>query len=83
VAPAVYSPVGFTATVVPTCYPTTVNYFTSPVRLGGDWTYNQYNPWTRTHNQVVDVGLTASGQAPITYTNATGGWTMLKSMGRR
>jgi len=60
------------------CYPERIGFWTGPARSCGEPTYNEYNTATGTFNRIIDVGLNASGQSAIRFTNATGGWTVLK-----
>ena len=80
-APVVYAPAVCTVVVRP-CYPTRIGFWTGPARRCGEPTYNEYNTGTGTFNQIIDVGLNASGQSAIRLTNSTGGWTILKELKR-
>ena len=80
-APMVCTPTVYTVAVRP-CYPTRIGFWTGPARPCGERTYNEYNTGTGTFNQIIDVGLNASGQSAIRLTNSTGGWTILKELKR-
>ena len=80
-ASVVCAPAVCTVAVRP-CYPTRIGFWTGPARPCGERTYNEYNTGTGTFNQIIDVGLNASGRPAAQFTNATGGWTVLKELKR-
>ena len=65
-------------TPVKPCNPQRISFWTGPARPGGEPTYHEYNTQTGQFNQIIDVGLNASGQSAIQLTNTSGGWTILK-----
>ncbi len=66
------------ATPVKPSYPNRISFWTGPARPGGEPTYHEYNTQTGQFNQIIDVGLNASGQSAIQLSNTSGGWTILK-----
>ncbi len=66
------------ATPVRPSTPQRISFWTGPARPGGEPTYHEYNTQTGQFNQIIDVGLNASGQSAIQLSNTSGGWTILK-----
>jgi len=56
-----------------------ISFWTGPARPCGEPTYHEYNTQTGQFNQIIDVGLNASGQSAIQLSNSSGGWTILKA----
>jgi len=82
-APAVCVPQACcVATPVRPSNPNRISFWTGPVRPGGEPTYHEYNTQTGQFNQIIDVGLNASGQSAIQLSNTSGGWTILKERTR-
>jgi len=70
------------ATPVKPSNPNRISFWTGPARPCGEPTYHEYNTQTGQFNQIIDVGLNASGQSAIQLTNTSGGWTILKERNR-